>query len=207
MQDGVIIPGEPRGLQRNETILAQCLKNDGYATYAIGKWHLGDCLTDLLPSKRGFDYHLGYWEGIGDYYKHGIGEPKGYDFHKNTKPDLSANGTYSTDLYTRKAVELIMSHDTRRPMFMYVAQQNVHSPVQAPDDAVNQFPYVANRKRRTFNGSLPILSFRSCLTAVLTIRYYVNFRHAFENGSVFWVYNRGASEEEDVERYHSDGCN
>ena len=70
MQNRVLGPGEPYGLPLDVKILPEYLKDDGYINYAIGKWHLGDCMKRYLPTYRGFDYHFGYWEGNQDHYEH-----------------------------------------------------------------------------------------------------------------------------------------
>ena len=58
MDGDVLFPGERRGLNPNETTIAEVLKGAGYATGAFGKWHLGD-QPGHLPLKHGFDEHFG----------------------------------------------------------------------------------------------------------------------------------------------------
>lgn len=72
MQHLVILEPEPWGLPLNETLLPQRLKNNGYKTHAIGKWHLGFYKKDYTPTYRGFDSHFGYWQGMQDYYDHTV---------------------------------------------------------------------------------------------------------------------------------------
>lgn len=72
MQHLVILEPEPWGLPLNETLLPQYLKRNGYATHAIGKWHLGFFKKEYTPTYRGFDSHFGYWQGLQDYYKHTV---------------------------------------------------------------------------------------------------------------------------------------
>jgi arylsulfatase A len=55
---GVLGPTTNHGLPLNETTVAEQLKKAGYATAAVGKWHLGQRQV-YLPAKRGFDYYLG----------------------------------------------------------------------------------------------------------------------------------------------------
>jgi arylsulfatase A len=54
----VIFPACPTGLSAKEHTVASLLKSQGYATMAIGKWHLGD-QPEFLPTRRGFDHYLG----------------------------------------------------------------------------------------------------------------------------------------------------
>jgi arylsulfatase A len=55
---GVLFPGAKNGLKQENVTLAEMLKSIGYATAAIGKWHLGD-KPDFMPTKQGFDYYYG----------------------------------------------------------------------------------------------------------------------------------------------------
>ena len=55
---GVLFPGNQRGLNPSEITIAEVLKAKGYATGIVGKWHLGD-QPEFLPTRQGFDYYLG----------------------------------------------------------------------------------------------------------------------------------------------------
>lgn len=44
--------------------LFQYLKDLGYSTHLIGKWHIGCYREDFLPLNRGYDHHTGYWNGF-----------------------------------------------------------------------------------------------------------------------------------------------
>jgi arylsulfatase A-like enzyme len=70
MQGQPILAAEPRGLPVQEKVLPQYLKELGYVTRAIGKWHLGFYKKEFTPTYRGFDSHLGYWGGYTSYYDH-----------------------------------------------------------------------------------------------------------------------------------------
>jgi arylsulfatase A len=76
---GVLFPGAAVGLNPAERTVAELLKENGYATACIGKWHLGD-QPEFLPPRRGFDYYLGlpYSNDMGpgeDGSKSSLGEP------------------------------------------------------------------------------------------------------------------------------------
>lgn len=58
------------GLNLTEKILPEYLKNIGYKTHMIGKWHLGFYEKLFTPLQRGFCSHFGYWSGIISYYDH-----------------------------------------------------------------------------------------------------------------------------------------
>lgn len=76
---GVLFPGAAVGLNPAEHTVAELLKEVGYATACIGKWHLGD-QPEFLPPRRGFDYYLGtpYSNDMGpveDGIKSSLGDP------------------------------------------------------------------------------------------------------------------------------------
>jgi arylsulfatase A-like enzyme len=70
MQGQSILAAEPRGLPLQEKILPQYLKDLGYVTRAVGKWHLGFYKKEFTPTYRGFDAHFGYWGEYTSYYDH-----------------------------------------------------------------------------------------------------------------------------------------
>ena len=67
---GVIPPSAPYGMGGGETFVSQLLKAAGYATHAIGKWHLGFCDERFTPTFRGYDSFFGYLNGAEDYWTH-----------------------------------------------------------------------------------------------------------------------------------------
>lgn len=81
----------------------------------------------------------------------------GYDMRRNMEVDWEARGKYSTNLFTEEAVRLIQKHDTKDPMFMYLAHLATHSgnqdnPLQAPDEEIAKFGYIADPERRIYAG-------------------------------------------------------
>ena len=117
-----------RGLVANGRSLPQLLKNNGYATALIGKWHLGYS-PEQSPNAHGFDYFFGFKSGFIDYYMHtgGDGQP---DFFENETP-ITRDG-YSTDLITARSVKFI-EDNASRPFFIDIAYNAAHWPYQPPD--------------------------------------------------------------------------
>jgi len=70
MQHYVIRTEEPYGLGLNEKLMPQYLKEAGYNTHMVGKWHLGFYKKAYTPTFRGFDSHIGCFSGNMDYYNH-----------------------------------------------------------------------------------------------------------------------------------------
>lgn len=115
------------GLPVTGRSLPQLLKNAGYATGLIGKWHLG-FKSDYLPMRHGFDEFWGYLSGYIDWYTHvrGDGQP---DLWENDKP-ATVEGYFETEV-TRRAVSFINAH-ARAPFFLEVALGSPHWPFQSP---------------------------------------------------------------------------
>jgi arylsulfatase A-like enzyme len=116
-----------RGLRATGRSLPQLLKNNGYSTGLIGKWHLG-YRPEHSPNAHGFDYFFGLKSGFHDYYTHdgGDGEP---DLWENEQP-IEKLG-YTTDLVTEGAVRFIEEH-AREPFFLDIAYNAPHWPYQIP---------------------------------------------------------------------------
>lgn len=69
-QSSVIFWDTPWGVPLNETFIPQNLKDAGYITGMFGKWHLGMYTEAYTPARRGFDEHMGYYQGCESHYTH-----------------------------------------------------------------------------------------------------------------------------------------
>jgi arylsulfatase A-like enzyme len=120
-----------RGLVPTGTSLPQLLKNNGYLTALVGKWHLG-WKSELSPNAHGFDYFFGFKSAFVDYYQHtaGGGAPLVADLFENERA-VDVPG-YMTDLITDRSVRVI-EENAKRPFFLDVSYNAVHWPYQRPD--------------------------------------------------------------------------
>jgi arylsulfatase A-like enzyme len=112
-------------LPLEELSLAGALRNNGYRTWAVGKWHLGG--PAYYPENHGFDFTTGSCEW---------GHPREGYFGPWTHPRMPAgrDGDYLTDRLTDEAVRLVRQPD-ERPFFLYLSHYAVHTPIQVkPDD-------------------------------------------------------------------------
>ncbi|SIR12076.1 arylsulfatase [Bosea sp. TND4EK4] len=146
LQSFVILPEQTYGIPLDEKLLPQLLKEAGYDTAIIGKWHLGHADRKLWPSQRGFDYQYGGLIGEIDYNTHKIQGVT--DWYRNEKK-VDEPG-YVTTLLGKDAVRYIQAHDTARPMFMYLAFTAPHTPFQAPKEYVDRFKSIGDPNRRTY---------------------------------------------------------
>jgi len=164
MQHYVLRPGFDTGVPLNYTFLPQKLKSKGYKTHMVGKHHLGYYNWDHTPTFRGFDSFFGYYNGDEDYYSHTF--YKGYDLRNDSRPrcgpgcsitEYRYNGTYITYLHTKQVVDIVKSHDTTEPLFLYFSFHLVHAPDQVPKKYVAPYKNISNRERRLFAGMLSCL--------------------------------------------------
>ena len=117
------------GLPATGRTLPRLLKNNGYATALIGKWHLG-YKPEFGPNAHGFDTFFGFLSGYVDYYTHTRGGDGLPALFENAKP-VQQKG-YMTDLITARAVGFIEQHRAE-PFFLEVAYSAAHWPFQPPD--------------------------------------------------------------------------
>lgn len=132
-----------RGLTANGMTLPQLMKNAGYATALVGKWHLG-YLPTQSPNAHGFDYFFGLKSGYHDYYTHNAGDGQP-DLWENDTPIIEEG--YMTDLITARTLNFIEEH-TGDPFFIDVAYnaphwpyQPPHMPSEAPNNARHVMPH------------------------------------------------------------------
>ena len=158
------------GLDEHEKTIADLLKEQGYATAAIGKWHLGD-QQKYFPTRRGFDYFFGYLQwghyflnpskeelaDSSDPWIHYISSIMGKQANKYLTDLANAPiyrndkvvgfDGYLTDVLNREALEFIeKNHD--RPFFLYLAHAAQHVPVQATEKYLSRYPNLSNDKFR-----------------------------------------------------------
>jgi arylsulfatase I/J len=146
-----VIPSAGRyGLAPDEWLLPQALKQAGYQTTIVGKWHLGHIDRKYWPSQRGFDYSYGPLIGEIDHFKH---ESHGVtDWFRNNK--LVREPGYDTQLFGADAVRLINEHDTKSPLLLYLAFTAPHTPYQAPQNYLDMYKGIADPLRRAYAAQI-----------------------------------------------------
>jgi len=123
------------GLSPDETTIADVLKQAGYHTGLVGKWHLGYA-PKFHPLKQGFMEFYGFLSGWMDYYKHTYNEGTKWMF-RNEDP-IEEEG-YSTELFTREAISYLdRRKDDGKPFFLYLAYNAPHWPDQAPEEWIKR---------------------------------------------------------------------
>ena len=132
-------------ISNHATTMAEVLRDEGYATFAIGKWHL--CAMenasaagpyDQWPCQRGFDRFYGFLEGETDQFSPELV----YDNHSIEPPKSPEEGYHLSEDLVDHAIEFI--HDSvsirpDRPFFTYLAFGAQHAPHQAPDEYMQKY--------------------------------------------------------------------
>lgn len=126
---GVLFPGQGVGLAASEVTLARALKDIGYATALVGKWHCGD-QPAFLPTRHGFDryYGLPYSNDMGLMHVRPQARVPLPLMRDETVVQEQPDQTALTERYVQESVEFIRAH-RQRPWFLYLAHLHVHLPL------------------------------------------------------------------------------
>ncbi len=143
----VVRPNATWGLKLEERTLAQALREAGYATAIVGKWHLGEFQPAYRPTQRGFDHQYGLWFGMIDYFTHLRGTQ--LDWHRDDQPCTDKG--YSTHLLAKEACRLIRETAADKPLFLYLPFNAVHGPLQVPAEYLKPYANLTG-PRRTYAG-------------------------------------------------------
>ena len=132
-------------ISNHAATIAEVLRDEGYATFAVGKWHLCPMAQaspagpfDQWPLQRGFDRYYGFLDGETDQFHPELT----YDNHSITPPARPEDGYHLTEDLIDHAIEFI--HGTTsvrpdRPYFMYLALGAMHAPHQAPQEYMDRW--------------------------------------------------------------------
>ncbi len=122
--NGVFFPDSYTGMSPDEVTIAEVLKEQGYATGIIGKWHLGH-RKQFLPLNQGFDEYFGI--------------PYSNDMTSvvymrgNEVEEFHVDQSLTTKTYTKEALSFIDKH-AERPFYLYIAHSMPHVPIYASDE-------------------------------------------------------------------------
>ncbi len=143
----VFFPDSGGGLPLSEITIAEVLKEKGYATAAIGKWHLGH-LPQYLPTQQGFDSYYGIpysndMDATGTGWKlEKFFEPPNINYwnvplmEDDKIIERPANQHTITKRYTEKGIEFIKQNQDQ-PFFLYLAHNLPHTPLFAAEEFLN----------------------------------------------------------------------
>lgn len=168
------------GLSLQEITIADRLKKLGYATAAIGKWHLGDP-TEYHPTKRGFDEFYGTLANTPFFH------PTKF-IDSRLSPEVKAidqEDFYTTEKYAERSVDFLeRNHD--KPWLLYLPFNAQHAPLQAPQKYLDRFPSIKDEKRKTFAAMMSAMD-----DAVGTVLAKVKEMGQEQNTLVFFIADNG----------------
>lgn len=119
-------------LPLEETSVATALREGGYQTWHVGKWHLGD--EPFYPTRHGFDVNIGGCH-------HGMPPRPHHHWSPYAIPTLPPGppGEYLADRLTNEAIKLLQTRDKSRPFYLNLWHYAVHTPLQAPEHLVEKY--------------------------------------------------------------------
>jgi arylsulfatase A-like enzyme len=142
------------GLPTDQVTLPQVLKNAGYATGLVGKWHLG-AHPKFHPMKRGFTEMFGFLGGGHDYFKQELtGDPREYLIPIERDGQPVAEPEYLTDALSREACRFVERRKPDESFFLYLAYNAPHTPLQVDQARLAKFGHIADEKRRAYGAMI-----------------------------------------------------
>ncbi|WP_430813808.1 arylsulfatase B [Carboxylicivirga sp. RSCT41] len=146
LHEHIVLPYSYTGIPGEEKTIAEKMKEGGYKTAIVGKWHVGGRKQSFLPHHQGFDHSfvcingsISYWN-----YTHGGKSDMIRNGKKIYAPSMvnkeESGNRYSTYMFADEAVDLIDNHDKKQPLFMYLPFTAPHHPLDAPQNKLDKYP-------------------------------------------------------------------
>lgn len=172
------------GLPLTETTLAQRLKDAGYVTGMVGKWHLGD-ERQFNPMSRGFQSYFGFLGGAHSYFPGNTAIAGGSQAGILRGYDKIDEKEYLTDAFAREATAFIDQH-AKENWFLYLTFNAVHTPMHATDKYLNRFKDVSDDGRRKYCAMMSAMD-----DAIGGVLKKLDDHKLTENTLVFFVSDNG----------------
>jgi len=176
-------PDSNFGLPLTETTLAQRLKDAGYATGMVGKWHLGQ-ERQFQPMSRGFQEFYGFLGGARSYFPIAGGANANQAMLRGFEP-VPENEPYTTETFAREATAFIDRH-AKEPWFLYLTFNAVHTPMHATDKYLARFKDVQPENRRTYAAMMSAMD-----DAIGAVLKKLDDQQLTENTLIFFVSDNG----------------
>lgn len=140
------------GIPLDEVLLPQRLKELGYRTGIVGKWHLGEAVAGHHPCERGFDFFFGMLGGSHAYFP----TVKKNQLLRNHDKPTEIRTPYLTDWFTLEALDFIQAKGDAaneadaQPWFLYLSYNTPHGPMQAKEEDIARYAHIQNKTRRIY---------------------------------------------------------
>nr|WP_237742364.1 sulfatase [Gayadomonas joobiniege] len=139
--------GDDMGLPLDLKILPEYLKEQGYQTALIGKWHQGNA-DRFHPTKRGFDYFYGFRGGARSYYEFNEKNKtsRDEDYLEQGFKNYKESKDYLTKALADSTIEFIEDNQNK-PFFAFLSFTAVHTPMEAIPEDLAQFPDLSGKRK------------------------------------------------------------
>ncbi len=193
---------EHQGLPTDEVTLAKLLKDNGYTTGLVGKWHLGST-EEYLPENRGFDSHFGFLGGASSYadtndatvettflpwvnhYKSGLNRKDERAIRSGGKViDVKEYLTYR---FRDEAINFI-EKNKEKPFYLHLTFNAIHTPIQAPKEIYEKFAHIKDPAKRNYYALTAALD-----ASVGTINNKLKELKLDNNTIVFFISDNGGA--------------
>lgn len=176
------------GLPVTETTFATRLKNAGYRTGVVGKWHLG-AAPPFHPLNRGVSFFFGILGGAHDYFEIDVTRTR-RPINGSLAPLAENRGAtgftgYLTDALTDRAVDFI-GRPQAAPFFLYLSYNAPHAPLQAPEHLLKKYGHIVDRRRRLYLAMVDALD-----QNVGRVREAIERSDHLDNTLVFFLSDNG----------------
>jgi arylsulfatase A-like enzyme len=153
--DRWVVPDTEYDMKLSETTIAEALKEKGYATAFLGKWHLGET-EEFYPENQGYDFNIGGWSAGGP--QHSKGSNGYFSPYGNPRLKDGPAGEYLPERLTNEAIALLKSN-TEKPLFMCLSYYLVHTKLQAKEEDIALYNQklikVGIKEEQEFGASQP----------------------------------------------------
>ena len=149
-KSGKLLPAEMKmELPLEEVTIAEVLRDAGYATWHVGKWHLGD--VGFYPQDQGFQVNIAghagglppsYFWPYGNKNNEMVPKAAGKGYHSRGVPGVvtgGKEGEHLCDRLTSEAIKLIEQRNPEQPFFLYLPFYDVHTPIMAKAKLVEKY--------------------------------------------------------------------
>jgi len=207
------------GLRLSERTVADVLKDRGYVTGMVGKWHLGQ-QRPFHPLSRGFEEYFGVLEGGSIFIDSRVDGVEYGSLRGEAGPTRRPNAVlrgfdavqvddYLTDVFTAEAVDFISRHHDA-PFFLYLSHTTPHTPLQATAKYLDRYRQIADQRERVYAAMVSSLddSVGSVIAALKAAGQYENTLIVFTSDNGCAGYIRGACSNAPLrgfKRYHHEG--
>ena len=173
------------GLSLAETTFPSLMKQAGYTTGAVGKWHLG-AHPMFHPNQRGFDEYFGALGGGHVYFPGDKGGPE-YQIPLNRNGKDEPQTKYLTEQFGNEAAGFVGRHaGETKPWMLYLAFNAPHTPLQAPKEWIEKFSNIADKNRQVYVAMVAVMD-----AAIGSVLSKLDETKQTENTLIYFISDNG----------------